>query len=1001
MDQKKSPSPSFLQPPAGLRSTALAWILLLAHPAAAQDFRTLFGNGPDSLEPLPSMQAQPIESSADSRPWPTALRSPVYCDTHTLRASATIRALRFWDDQKGIAVGDHGSRWWTADGGASWTQASSGSDCRLNDVIWVSAQRAIAVGGGIDAVTQISRGAVLVSTDSGQSWNRHSDSDLPRLTSLRVSGDGTITAQGDPDPVSGATLFESRDAGRNWQAVLEPNYANASTTVADADHSNETDSAPLTADQASAWSRITATHLAIRASCRLSDQVMVCAGDHGMILRSTDQGANWQVVSGGETNSAVLFIAADPESVPWSLVGRETMEQRLRCSIVIGLPQDFRSSTAADRRRIAAVQQAAMQIGAAAVDLCPRPVQDDSQTDWLDSLKQWVDVHQPPVLVMDAELPAEIKTHLLQHAVAGGTNKVVEYSWATRGETLLHQSALLPHSGVLAGDFRDDCRLLVSDFRLTANSRSASQWVATTTRYSGGGQTVRGDSLGAGVRLHAKHRLPPREMPASRRRLQVLQARVKQQTAIANLFPTAHRRQQPADEKQFADALRLMLDQTSRIDQFRSAWNIAQHSIGQPYQTIVWDEIATRFPGSSAASLAQLHAQTRRSSAEWNHHQTLAVGLDRSLDSLHAGDPIAAQVGAVELLNDSDAALLPQPSGHAAILSPFQPQPTPGSDTTMGVIQASATLPIPGHRSNLRSLPSNSSKPAAGELDLAWQMHPVRLIGQDAIERNEILAARRAAVAHVSAARSSDEAAPAWVAAVEPESAPLESTGTKLRTADGNPLTPENQEITADLRRVAQRDNPWSNLLRPLSPQVTRAVRIESPPRLDGQLDEPAWDTQRNPPATTADQVGMQLQVAWDDRFVYLAVRTPKQYLAAPAQSSKPPQRDADLGGSDRVALGIDIDRDLLTAMTLMFSRDGRTQDHLDGFQRWNPSWYVASNEKGSFVITELAIEQSSLGPSIRPGNSWLINAQVHAADTADHFHWMPEPESRIRVDFE
>lgn len=947
---------------------ALAAIVLIGAQGTVMAQGTLLpqrGNA-TSLRELPFVRAMPLSSQSNSAVQaPDALKTPIYCDSETLRESATIRAIRFWDTRRGVAVGDLGCILVTHDGGQSWNQSISGLECRLNDVIWVSANRLVAVGGGFDAITRISRCAAVISNDAGRTWKRASDTDLPRLhrieqtttepataTALAARGRKqrrTITAHGDPDPISGASMFESRDGGRSWLSVSDNQETNA---VADAESTN-----PTTANQS-----------VIRTTCQLSDKTLVCAGDHGTILRSTDDGQNWQTVHGDDASCAVLVIAGSPDQIPWSLIGRETIEKRLRTNLIVGVTDN--NTDAIDN---ACLAQATMQLGAAAIDTYSSASRPES----INVLKQWIDVHHPPILAIDASLTAEVKRILLQHSVANGTEKVIEYSRVDRGESMLRHSAMLPKSGILAGDLLDDCRSLVADFEITADSTTASavpdQWISITTRYSSGNRLAGANSLGDSVRLTSKYRLPPRVSKASRRRLQVIQGRLKQQTTITDLFTSVDARQKPISSKRFTEAMQLLLDQTGRIDQFRSAWSIARQSIGKRDQSIVWDEISNRFAGSSSARLAGLHVRARRASREWERHGSYAIDADAPFASLNIGSQIAAQISGATPIAGNSQELQPTGSGHSAIVSPFQMNPMYRSDLQHGVIQASASLPLEFGQTLGRGQQGDSGmrnrSSAPVEIDLAWQMHPVRLIVEAAIARNQQIDVMQQA--------ASEE--------TQPESSP----------------SPDTQTFSANLRRIADRKTQWASLLKPVSPQVATCIHVDSPPRLDGRLTEAFWNSDQTKPATTRGANELKIQLARDDQFVYIAIQGSAKNFGPGQSPEKVGQRDSDLSNDDRLSLALDMDRDLLTGLNIAMTRDGRTRDDLDGYDRWNPTWYVASEESAGVVTTEIAIEQSSLGTAIQPGDSWFIDAKTIASGRPQPIKMMPEPGSRIRVDFQ
>ena len=86
--------------------------------------------------------------------------------------------------------------------------------------------------------------------------------------------------------------------------------------------------------------------------------------------------------------------------------------------------------------------------------------------------------------------------------------------------------------------------------------------------------------------------------------------------------------------------------------------------------------------------------------------------------------------------------------------------------------------------------------------------------------------------------------------------------------------------------------------------------------------------------------------------------------------------------------------------MKIAFTREGQTHDDIDGYARWNPTWYVASHESAGVVTTEIAIEQSGLSATVQAGDSWFIEAKTISSGNPDQFKMMPDANSRVRVDF-
>ena len=946
-------------------------VLLAVASLPAQDSRFPSARQNEGLLTFPPTRAIPIQSASPTGNLaPSAVSPQHYCDSETLQPTATIRSIRFLDNHRGIAVGDHGLILVTSDGGKRWGHRSSTVQCRLDDAIWIDRHRLVAVGGGYDAVTRISRGAVVISSDGGQTWQRGNDSELPRLNQLRQNRsamsarsnrDEGIIATGDQDPVSGATHYESTD-GLAWTPVLDLQMlglVGSESKVAGV----------MDARRAATWSTLTGAKGTIRASCRLDDGTLICAGDHGLIFRSLDQGKTWHSVRDSAFQpgaTAVVFIASDLESVPWALIGRESLEQRLRCAILVGIGESLSKSQKSHRYDAASL--AAMGLGISSMDFFLIESAEESLSDWIAT-------HQSPVLALDRHLDTNLKTLLLQRAVAVGATKVIEYSSRQRGESILHSGAMMPRTGMTAGDFDADARLSIDPLM---RDKTHAQWTSIKTRYHTGDASRR-SFLGDGVRLTEGHRLPERTAKASRRRLQVLQGRMKQNAAISRLLnENSNPDSAIGSTRTFPEidqALNVLFNQTSPEDRFRLTWSLANESQNPINQIAIWSWVSEQFPNSTACKLAKLYVDTRSTSAEWKlieERPSPEFSAERK-----AGAPVAlpntipssspiVQVSGIQpsgILSEQ----LPQPGVHSTIVSPFQ-EPTSnagGASPFDGVVQAGAISPI--SVPELSQLELSKAHPIDDvPVDLAWQMHPMRLIIADAVTRAE------------SESATNDLSEPI-------ESGDSKVSPTPVRT------------LSADLRLAADRGTLWSNLLKESSPQITRALRAERPPRLDGQFDEPFWQGG----ATTRESQPTTISVAFNDRFVFLALRTPTPRFGTAGTNSKDlGTRDAELSTSDRMILQLDLDRDLLTGFELHFTRDGRTRDSIDGHNHWDPIWYLASKIDGNHVHTEIAIERVNLCERIEPGDRWFIQARTAKAGSASQRPWLPDANTRVRVDF-
>jgi photosystem II stability/assembly factor-like uncharacterized protein len=155
----------------------------------------------------------------------------------------------------------------------------------------------------------------------------------------------------------------------------------------------------------------------------------------------------------------------------------------------------------------------------------------------------------------------------------------------------------------------------------------------------------------------------------------------------------------------------------------------------------------------------------------------------------------------------------------------------------------------------------------------------------------------------------------------------------------------------------------------PPAKRLSACRRTTVRPRLDGHLDEPLWEAAevlrlRGEAGQTAESAGGQVQLAYDNEFLYLAASCPKASGVDYQPDDRPRSRDADLIEHDRVVLALDIDRDYTTAFELTVDHRGWCHDASWGDATWNPTWYIAAagdeaawHVEGAIPLAELTDE--------------------------------------------
>lgn len=184
------------------------------------------------------------------------------------------------------------------------------------------------------------------------------------------------------------------------------------------------------------------------------------------------------------------------------------------------------------------------------------------------------------------------------------------------------------------------------------------------------------------------------------------------------------------------------------------------------------------------------------------------------------------------------------------------------------------------------------------------------------------------------------------------------------------------RESETGLRSVfAMANSPWSRpaeseliLLgrsRSALPASVQARRTATKPRLDGHLDDEAWQGIRPVSLRSAlyddEAWPAEIMMIHDDGFLYVAATCVKSSHASYPQSDAPRPRDPDLSNNDRVELLIDIDRDYASYYRLTVDHRGWTAESCLGDTTWNPEWYVAASETETAWTVEIAIAKQDL----------------------------------------
>lgn len=136
-------------------------------------------------------------------------------------ADGTLRDCHLLSLDRAVAVGDRGLILLTSNGGRTWSAQTSRSNSTLHAVDFFNEKIGVAVGGSIDPVTHRSKATILSTDDGGVTW-KSVESDLSRLTGVRMTGPSSMLAWGDWSLPYQSAGFESSDSGRTWRSLPVP-----------------------------------------------------------------------------------------------------------------------------------------------------------------------------------------------------------------------------------------------------------------------------------------------------------------------------------------------------------------------------------------------------------------------------------------------------------------------------------------------------------------------------------------------------------------------------------------------------------------------------------------------------------------------------------------------------------------------------------------------------------------------------------------------------------
>lgn len=938
---------------------------------------------------------------------------PAYISPTLMRQSSCLRAIAIsppartpasTDQRVVIAVGDAGVILRSDDQGQTWraveniqssvppasTQFGRSAQrtadslampfCNFTDVLWASPVDVIVVGGGYEPVTGISRGVCILSRDGGRTWHLGDAHELPRLHKLRMGGPssqvasltasperatrelgpGVLEAIGDASEASGVNRFHSYDGGQTWVEDIR---------VADPSEASQQTAAGGGAAATLSVIQTAALPITVNSLTRPGDGWQFAVASHGRIWRRSDPDSAWQAVRGQGRGVAVLFVAASPAEVPWSLVGRESLHENRRTAIVLDTAENG-ESTHNDVQRCRA---AAAMLGISDVYCVTK---DDERTRWLSE-------HRPAVVVLDESLTianqhawsaliehartrpfsesqagagsdwgGPVRIVLTRHVAAReqrGRTKSVSHEintdprWqrAWNHTSVLRGNALLSGPGVLAHD------LAVDALMMAAPQQSPAAGVEVATFDDTSGSVRRDFSLAAGLALKdGQNREPAETLTASNRRLQITTARMNQSQRLhEELFQQSSGIRSGAEQTRLREKIEQFLAVTAAEDRTRLLWDamavtmtaeqespqvrslllslISRH--GQPAAVRRWAEVNQAALESSVErrSLTSLDQLTDRRTYPSRVLGNVADNLDRA-----AGPGTASA---------TETMATPSSVERGQSISPFQIPPVthdrepPPSATTPSqrvaelpaAVPQNEPSPPPNMPSAQRTAPAYILVPETKPVE--WQ--PTR--GWTALATPLSASASAAALKSVPSDDDDEPARINW----DYHPVVLAARGIMPQARATGASTPDSPALGQSAGSESARKAP-----------VYAPPHTAERPLLDGLDDDTCW--------TAADHwLGAGYGVRWiaDDEYLYFTISATR---------------------ADQIRLALDCDGDYFTALRFEINRDGARRVRVDTAATIFPVWFSATapqtrslpaDDSDGPWVAEIAIARSSL----------------------------------------
>ncbi|MBS0204286.1 MAG: hypothetical protein JSS49_15390 [Planctomycetes bacterium] len=254
----------------------------------------------------------------------------------TWQDDASLRDVQFVGSKAGIAVGDQGAVWKTADGGRTWNLLPGGASGSLNSCCFITSQICFVAGSEISPFTGLDSGVLMLTEDGGQTWRKLGNGTLNPITYVKFFGPEEGIIVGRPSTNVPTGIQRTADGGKTWHPIAGAATApwRAASFIAPdmgAVGGPEGRLSLVGGDQLLASKLPLQGLRSVRAVTLANDDSGWMAGDGGLVLRTSSGGVVWESPAAPlpeelrlgmdfravEIRGENVWLAGSPGSVIW------------------------------------------------------------------------------------------------------------------------------------------------------------------------------------------------------------------------------------------------------------------------------------------------------------------------------------------------------------------------------------------------------------------------------------------------------------------------------------------------------------------------------------------------------------------------------------------------------------------------------------------------------------------------------------------------------------